>query len=438
MRLHRLEIEAFGPFGGHEVVDFDALSASGLFLLSGPTGAGKTSVLDAVCFALFGEVPGARGEGRLGSDHRAPDATPRVVLEATVGGRRIRVTRSPKHERPPLRGGGAPVQEGASATLELQDAGGTWTAVAAKIPEVRHELDPLLGMTAEQFLQVVMLPQGAFATFLRADAKARQQVLERLFDAERFSKIEFWLQDRAREARAGVQSARIAADHALASAAGAWKAGEEVPRLGGDLAASVDDVRAWIDAERARTTTVAAEADAARARAEAALTAAESAATAARALAERQDRRRRAEADLRKVEQHRAGRDKLAAELDAHRAAAPLLPYLNADRQTRAAAENAATELTKARRYVEQLEEPELLADPSRWASVSRASGEQAAGLEELRQAEAGVPGRERELTRLQAAVADHARRGEQAHALPTSATSSTRRRGVGMRSTPG
>ena len=227
MRLHRLEIEAFGPFGGHETVDFDALSDSGLFLLSGPTGAGKTSVLDAVCFALFGEVPGARGDAaRLASDHRSPEATPRVTLEATVGGRRIRVVRVPKHLRPAKKGGGAPVEDTGSAVLELADsaADGGWRAVAAKIPEVRRELDPLLGMTAEQFLQVVMLPQGAFATFLRADAKARREVLERLFDAGRFSKIELWLQDRAREARQAVEQQQIAADNALAEAGGAWVA----------------------------------------------------------------------------------------------------------------------------------------------------------------------------------------------------------------------
>ncbi|MGX6449944.1 AAA family ATPase, partial [Patulibacter sp. S7RM1-6] len=100
MRLHRLELDAFGPFAGHEEVDFDALSDSGLFLLSGPTGAGKTSVLDAVCFALFGEVPGPRGDaGRLASDHRDPATRPRVALEATVGGRRVRVTRVPAADR---------------------------------------------------------------------------------------------------------------------------------------------------------------------------------------------------------------------------------------------------------------------------------------------------------------------------------------------------
>ena len=71
MRLHRLGITAFGPFGGSQSVDFDALSAAGLFLLHGPTGAGKTSVLDAVCYALYGSVPGVRGAGVLTGHPRA-------------------------------------------------------------------------------------------------------------------------------------------------------------------------------------------------------------------------------------------------------------------------------------------------------------------------------------------------------------------------------
>lgn len=420
MRLHRLEIDAFGPFAGHEEVDFDALTDSGLFLLSGPTGAGKTSVLDAVCFALFGEVAGARDDAnRLASDHREPDAQPRVVLEATVGGRRIRVSRVPAHTRPPKRGGrdGALVDEIASATLELRDADGSWRAVASKVPEVRRELDPLLGMTAEQFLQVVMLPQGAFATFLRADAKARQQVLERLFDAGRFSKIELWLQDRARDAKNAVQQAQIDADRGLAGAAGAWSASDEVPRLDGAPGATIDDVRAWIAAEQARTAQARAEADARRSAADDQLQAAEATLREARELAELQTRRRAAEADLRKVEEHRQGRDRLATELAAHRTAAPLTPYLSADRAARAAAEDAATELGKARRYVEQLEQPALLEDPSRWASASRGYGEQAAGLEELRQLEEGLAGRERELARQEQAAAEHRRQAEAATA---------------------
>ncbi|HEV7628859.1 MAG TPA: AAA family ATPase, partial [Streptomyces sp.] len=90
MRLHRLTLTAFGPFASQEHVDFDELSAAGLFLLHGATGAGKTSVLDAVCFALYGGVPGARQQpgGTLRSDHAAPGTLTEVVLDLTVGGRR--------------------------------------------------------------------------------------------------------------------------------------------------------------------------------------------------------------------------------------------------------------------------------------------------------------------------------------------------------------
>ena len=100
MRLHRLRVTAFGPFSGSEEIDFDALSDAGLFLIHGPTGAGKTSVLDAICFALYGQVPGARNaaataRGGLRSDHAPPDLGPQAVLEVTIRGRRFRITRSP-------------------------------------------------------------------------------------------------------------------------------------------------------------------------------------------------------------------------------------------------------------------------------------------------------------------------------------------------------
>ena len=94
MQLHSLTITAFGPFADVQHVDFDALSAGGLFLFHGPTGAGKTSILDAVCFALYGQVPGARaGSHSLRSDHAAAGLGPEVILEATLRGRRMRLTR---------------------------------------------------------------------------------------------------------------------------------------------------------------------------------------------------------------------------------------------------------------------------------------------------------------------------------------------------------
>jgi DNA repair protein SbcC/Rad50 len=96
MRLHRLEITAFGPFAATESVDFDALATSGLFLFTGATGAGKTSILDAVCFALYGDVPGDRAAAkRLRCDQAAPGVGPTVTLEATLSGRRWRIERSP-------------------------------------------------------------------------------------------------------------------------------------------------------------------------------------------------------------------------------------------------------------------------------------------------------------------------------------------------------
>lgn len=97
MRLHRLRITAFGPFSGTEEIDFDALSDAGLFLVQGRTGAGKTSILDAVCFALYGQVPGARNAAKgLRSDHAAPGTGPSVVLETTIRGRRLRITGRPR------------------------------------------------------------------------------------------------------------------------------------------------------------------------------------------------------------------------------------------------------------------------------------------------------------------------------------------------------
>src|SRR5438309_11998886 len=105
MRLHRLELRAFGPFAGEQTVDFDQLGAGGLFLLDGPTGAGKSTVLDAITFALYGPGEGG-GHDRLRSHFAAPGTEPRVVLEFSVRGVRQRVTRTPEFDRPERRGTG--------------------------------------------------------------------------------------------------------------------------------------------------------------------------------------------------------------------------------------------------------------------------------------------------------------------------------------------
>ncbi|UBI35416.1 AAA family ATPase [Streptomyces mobaraensis] len=186
MRLHRLEITAFGPFAGTQRVDFDELSAAGLFLLHGPTGAGKTSVLDAVCYALYNGVPGARqssGPG-LRSDHAAPDTLTEVVLELTVAGRRLELTRRPEQPRPKKRGSGYTREKAYSALREFRD--GQWHGLSRSHQEIGEEIKQLLGLDREQFCQVVLLPQGDFARFLRADDTARAGLLGRLFDTGRF------------------------------------------------------------------------------------------------------------------------------------------------------------------------------------------------------------------------------------------------------------
>ncbi|MFE0631572.1 AAA family ATPase [Streptomyces sp. NPDC058864] len=202
MYLHHLTVQAFGPFAGTEHVDFDALAGSGLFLLRGDTGAGKTSVLDAVCFALYGSVPGVRPTHRLRSDHAPQDIRTRVVLEFSAAGRRLRITRTPKqtYASPRAKNGTAT----AEATVQIHQLTGAaddpaaWEPVCATHQDAAREIEAALGLSKEQFCQVVLLPQGDFAKFLRADAKERASLLRRLFDTSQYQNLQEWLGNRSK------------------------------------------------------------------------------------------------------------------------------------------------------------------------------------------------------------------------------------------------
>ncbi|CUR59358.1 putative ATP-dependent dsDNA exonuclease [metagenome] len=214
MRLHQLEVTGFGPFADRVRIDFDALSDAGLFLLSGPTGAGKSSVLDAVCFALYGDVPGDRASAkRLRSDHAGDDVTPRVVLEATLSGRRFRIDRSPAWTRPKKRGTGTTTEQARVVVSERRpSADGTdqWHPLSTRLDEAGHLVTRLVGMTLPQFCQVALLPQGRFQAFLRARSEERHVLLQQVFQTERFDRVERWLRDRRVELRRSAEAHQAA------------------------------------------------------------------------------------------------------------------------------------------------------------------------------------------------------------------------------------
>ena len=246
MRLHHLTVSAFGPFAGTEHVDFDELNDAGLFLLTGPTGAGKSSLLDAVCFALYGTVPGARGVKTLKSQHADAHAAPEVVLDFSVQGRRFVLRRTPEWSRPKKRGEGLLVEKASASITETTT--GTDHFLSARAAEVGLLVTELMGMNAGQFVQVALLPQGEFQTFLRASSKDRQEVLQHLFRTDRFTRIEEWVDDHSRRLRTRSQAGESGVRRLLDTIAD--RAGVDCPEeVAGDAlptAAAEDRVLPWV------------------------------------------------------------------------------------------------------------------------------------------------------------------------------------------------
>lgn len=220
MRLHRLEIEGFGPFRDRQIIDFDGFADDGIFLIAGRTGAGKSSILDAVCFGLYGSVPRYEGgDKRLRSDHCEPDDPTEVVVEFSTTSGRYRVTRSPEYLRPAKRGGGL-TKQASGVRLDRIDpsSGDGWVTLAAKEKRVADELDEIVQLSREQFLQVILLAQNRFARFLLADSKERQGLLRRLFGTERFEDVQSRFDDRRRASESRLAGAIAAVDARLGEA----------------------------------------------------------------------------------------------------------------------------------------------------------------------------------------------------------------------------
>ncbi|QPZ37938.1 AAA family ATPase [Paramicrobacterium chengjingii] len=218
MRINTLSITGFGPYRTTQTVNFDAYTDDGLFLISGKTGAGKSSILDAIAFALYDSVPRFDGtKARLRSDHCAPSDETRVELEFTIGDTRYRVTRSPEYERRKKSGAGTTMQK-STAQLEVL-TGDQWQGIASRPVDVGHELAEIVGMKKEQFLQVILLAQNRFQQFLLAGSRDREAVLRSLFGTKRFADYEGIVDERRRELEATVAATRAQTDQLISDAA---------------------------------------------------------------------------------------------------------------------------------------------------------------------------------------------------------------------------
>lgn len=199
MRPQRLTLHAIGPYPGTEVVDLDRLAGDGLFLIHGPTGAGKTFLLDAITFALFGDVPGDRSVTTLRSQFAEPTAEPKVELWFEAQGHEWRIERVPQHERRKTRGTGTTEKPGHAHLARRTGEG--WVTVATGIREVKDKVRELVGLSAQQFSQVILLPQGRFEKVLRAGSEERESLLTTLFDTQLYAQVAEHLDRRAKAER---------------------------------------------------------------------------------------------------------------------------------------------------------------------------------------------------------------------------------------------
>ncbi|WP_167043475.1 SMC family ATPase [Salinibacterium sp. ZJ454] len=206
MRINRLELAGFGPYKRAQTVDFDSYSDDGIFLITGKTGAGKSSILDAICFALYNSVPRYDGtQTQLRSHHCEPDDPSYVELDFTVGDQRYRVRRTPEYERPKARGTGTTMQK-ADAQLSIW-RDDDWQGIAARPVDVAQELSRVVALSKDQFLQVILLAQNRFQQFLLAKNDERQAVLRTLFGTDRFERYETAIVERAKALEAELGSA---------------------------------------------------------------------------------------------------------------------------------------------------------------------------------------------------------------------------------------
>ena len=207
MRPTKLTISAFGPYAGRTVLDLDSLGQNGLYLITGDTGAGKTTLFDAITFALYGEASGDnRSPGMFRSKYAAPETPTFVELEFLCREQRYTVRRVPEYQRPKLHGTGTTAQK-AEASLILPQGN-----PITKPREVDAAIRDILGLDRNQFMQIAMIAQGDFLKLLLASTEDRKLIFRKIFKTDRFQRLQESLKresgalnDRCSDARKSVE-----------------------------------------------------------------------------------------------------------------------------------------------------------------------------------------------------------------------------------------
>ena len=203
MKPISLTIEAFGPYRDSVTLDFNELQNHSMFLISGPTGAGKTSILDAMVYALYGEPSGeVRKTDAIRSDFAEPQHMTRVDFSFAIGEARYRVERLPKQLVAKKRGTGMREQNASATVYEMQDD--EWIVIATSAAAIRDTIQRIIGFRKDQFLQVVLLPQGEFRKLLVASTSEREELLHTLFRTELYRRLQDALKSAYDEAKSGI------------------------------------------------------------------------------------------------------------------------------------------------------------------------------------------------------------------------------------------
>ncbi|PXW91769.1 exonuclease SbcC [Streptohalobacillus salinus] len=199
MRVLSLTMQAFGPYKDKQTLDFQLLGQESIFLITGPTGGGKTTIFDAITYGLYGRASGEdRDHDTLRSDFSGVDTKTYVSFTFRLKNQRYTVTRSPKQWLPKTRGEGLK-EEPTQATLLTYDENGEEVLLESKIKDVNEKIETLIGLDYHQFLKMIMIPQGEFRRLISENSSEREAILQKIFKTYMYRDLQEWLKNETKQ-----------------------------------------------------------------------------------------------------------------------------------------------------------------------------------------------------------------------------------------------